>query len=190
MPTTGHTGPRRDTEDDPDATQEGSAALRMKIGGMSCSFCTNTIRRAYERVDGVHEVGVSLAHEEGLVKYDPGQVTEDQLKKVLTDVGYTLRDPNKVRSFEEEEAELRHSRNRLLVAAGFTTVSLLLMVFGMWLDWLTFALLPWVMLTLALETMFVTGWFIKKMAWQSLRRGILNQHNCWSSPPSPAWPEA
>jgi Cu+-exporting ATPase len=170
MPPTGKTGPGHDTEEE-------SAALRMKIGGMSCSFCTNTIRRAYERVDGVQEVGVSLAHEEGLVKYDPGQVTEDQLKKVLTDVGYTLRDPNKVRSFEEEEAELRHSRNRLLVAAAFTAASLLLMVFGMWLDWLTFDLLPWVMLTLALETMFVTGWFIKKMAWQSLRRGILNQHN-------------
>jgi len=29
---------------------------------------------------------------------------------------------------------------------------------------------------LALNTMFVTGWFIMKMAWASLRRGILNQH--------------
>lgn len=47
----------------------GEASLWMKTGGMSCSFCTNTIRRAYGRIEGVHEVGVSLAHEEGLVKY-------------------------------------------------------------------------------------------------------------------------
>jgi Cu+-exporting ATPase len=160
------------------AVDQGSqATLRMKIGGMSCSFCTNTIRRAYERVDGVHEVGVSLAHEEGLVKYDPAKVSEEQLRRVLTDVGYTLRDPDKVRSFEEEETELRHARNRLLVAATFTVISLLLMVFVMWLGWVTLPLLPWIMLALALETMFVTGWFIKRMAWQSLRRGILNQHN-------------
>lgn len=44
------------------------ASYRMKIGGMSCSFCTNTIRKAYSRMEGVHDVGVSLAHEEGLVK--------------------------------------------------------------------------------------------------------------------------
>ncbi|UGY91256.1 heavy metal translocating P-type ATPase [Streptomyces gobiensis] len=157
--------------------QGGEAALRMKIGGMSCSFCTNTIRRAYGRIDGVHEVGVSLAHEEGLVKYDPGRVSEDQLKKVLVDVGYTVRDPDKVRSFEEEETELRQVRNRLLVAATFTLVSLALMLFDMWLGWVSVPLLPWIMLTLALETMFVTGWFIKKMAFASLRRGILNQHN-------------
>ncbi|MGH2695236.1 MAG: heavy metal translocating P-type ATPase, partial [Actinomycetota bacterium] len=149
----------------------------MKIGGMSCSFCTNTIRRAYQRVEGVHEVGVSLAHEEGLVKYDPAKVNEDQLKKVLTDVGYTVRDPDKVRSFDEEEAELRRDRNRLIVAGSFTITSFVLMLFGMWLEWVTFPLMPWIILTLALETMFVTGWFIKKMAFQSLRRGILNQHN-------------
>lgn len=155
----------------------GQATFRTKIGGMSCSFCTNTIRRAYERVPGVHEVGVSLAHEEGLVKYDPEKVSEDQLKKVLTDVGYTVRDPEKVRSFEEEEAELRLTRNRLLVAASFTVVSFLLMLLGPWLEMFTFRLMSWVLLAIALETMFVTGWFIKKMAFQSLRRGILNQHN-------------
>jgi Cu+-exporting ATPase len=75
------------------------ASLRMKIGGMSCSFCTNTIRSAYERMDGVYEVGVSLAHEEGLVKYDPAKVSEDELKRTLSDIGYTYRDPQKVRSF-------------------------------------------------------------------------------------------
>ncbi|MFQ5827051.1 MAG: heavy metal translocating P-type ATPase, partial [Dehalococcoidia bacterium] len=34
----------------------------------------------------------------------------------------------------------------------------------------------WVMLALALGTMFGPGWYIKRMAWASLRRGILNQH--------------
>ncbi|MGH2555543.1 MAG: cation transporter, partial [Actinomycetota bacterium] len=163
-------------EREPEA-RAGQATFRTKIGGMSCSFCTNTIRRAYQRVPGVYEVGVSLAHEEGLVKYDPERVTEDQLKRVLTDVGYTVRDPEKVRSFEEEEAELRLTRNRLLVAAGFTLVSFLLMLLGPWLDVLTFPLMPWILLAIALETMFVTGWFIKKMAFASLRRGILIQHN-------------
>ncbi len=41
------------------------AAFRMKIGGLSCSFCTSTIDKAFSRIDGVYEVGVSLGHGEG-----------------------------------------------------------------------------------------------------------------------------
>jgi hypothetical protein len=32
------------------------------------------------------------------------------------------------------------------------------------------------MVALGVGAMFVTGWFVKKMAWAALRRGILNQH--------------
>ncbi len=157
--------------------QEGrQASLRMKIGGMSCSFCTNTIRTAYERMEGVHEVGVSLAHEEGLVKYDPNKVSEDTLKQTLQDIGFLYRDPDKVLSFEEEEAELWNARIRLLVAGSLTGISFLLMLFDMWLGLVTVPLMSPIMLTLALWAMFVTGWFIKKTAFASLRRGIFNQH--------------
>jgi heavy metal translocating P-type ATPase len=148
----------------------------MKIGGMSCSFCTSTIRKAYSRMDGVTDVGVSLAHEEGLVKYDPDKVTPDELRRTLEQVGYTYRNPEKVRSFEEEERELRVARNRLLVAGTFTLLSFVMMLLGPWLGVVDVPLMPWLALTLALEAMFVTAWFVKRMAWASLRRGILNQH--------------
>jgi len=38
--------------------REDRATLRMKIGGMSCSFCVSTIERAYKRIPGVEQVGV------------------------------------------------------------------------------------------------------------------------------------
>lgn len=167
------TNPRTETEASDTA---GQAAFRMKIGGMSCSFCTSTIDKAYARIDGVYDVGVSLAHEEGLVKYDPSKVTPDELRRTLEEMGYTYRDPEKVRSFDDDAAELRRERLRLIVAGSFTVVSLLLMLFGQWLDLVDIPLMPWLLLALALNTMFVTGWFIKRMAWASLRRGILNQH--------------
>ena len=154
----------------------GQAAFRMKIGGMSCSFCTSTIDKAYARIDGVYDVGVSLAHEEGLVKYDPSKVTPDELRRTLEEMGYTYRDPEKVRSFDDDAAELRRERFRLTVAGTFTVMSLLSMLFGTWLNLVVIPLMPWWLLALALNTMFVTGWFIMKMAWASLRRGILNQH--------------
>ena len=36
-------------------------SLQLKIGGMSCSFCSNAIERALSREKGVEEVHVSLA---------------------------------------------------------------------------------------------------------------------------------
>lgn len=37
--------------------------LHLKIGGMSCSFCVETIKKAYRKQKGVENVNVSLSHE-------------------------------------------------------------------------------------------------------------------------------
>ncbi|MFQ5803966.1 MAG: heavy metal translocating P-type ATPase, partial [Candidatus Methylomirabilales bacterium] len=148
--------------------------LNVKIGGMQCSFCVESIHKAYERMEGVQEVAVSLSHEEALVQYNPEAVTPAQLKDTLTSLGFTVRDPRKVQSFEEEQAEVRRHRNQLIRAAGFMAVSLGLMT-AMWLG-IQQPWLRWVVLGLALGMVFGVGRSILKMAWASLRRGILNQH--------------
>ncbi|MFQ5829184.1 MAG: heavy metal translocating P-type ATPase [Candidatus Methylomirabilia bacterium] len=48
--------------------------LQLKIGGMACSFCTETVKKGLGQIDGVTGVHVSLAHEETLVVYDPERV--------------------------------------------------------------------------------------------------------------------
>ncbi len=153
--------------------------LHLNIGGMACSFCTHTIQRALSRLDGVREVHVSLAHEEALIRYDPSRVSADRLRATLRELGYIVRDPRKVRAYEEQEEELRREYRRLLWAAGFTAVSALLMLL-MWTRVVPPAVLQPVMLVLmpvlALATVFGPGLYIVKMAYHSLRRGILNQH--------------
>ncbi len=160
------------------AGTDGVERLQFKIGGMSCSFCVSSITRAMERTEGVHRASVNLAHEEALIEYEPEKADPEMLKEIIRDLGYTVRDPDKVRTFEEEEAELNSSLRNLLFAASFTGVSLAAMI-PMWLGVLpevaqTFML--WLMPTLALSTVFGPGWHILGMAWASLRRGILNQH--------------
>jgi P-type Cu+ transporter len=148
--------------------------VQFKIGGMSCSFCVGTIRQALGRMDGVKDVHVSLAHEETLVEYDPVRVNPDALKDTLLAVGYTVRDPDKVRSFEEEEEEMRRERDRLFIAGALTWITFVLMLL-MWLG----RMFPYtisVSLVLVFLTVFGVGWPILKMAWGSLRRRIFNQH--------------
>jgi heavy metal translocating P-type ATPase len=148
--------------------------LQVRIGGMQCSFCVESIRKAYHRMEGVTEVSVSLSHEEALIRYDPQRVTATKLRDTLRGLGFTVRDPNKLRSFEEEAAELRHHKRQFYAAATVTLFAAVLML----ARWTGFGQ-PWfplVMLNLTLLMMFGIGWPIIKMAFSSLRRGIFNQH--------------
>jgi Cu+-exporting ATPase len=156
-------------------TGERREKLQLGIGGMSCSFCTSTIQKAYRRVPGVDDIAVSLSHQEGLITYDPERVTPTQLKDTLRDIGYSVRDTDKLVRFQEEEAELRKARNAFLVGAAFSTVIFVLMGV-MVATTVMWPLLPFVVAAIAFVTVFVVGWHILKQAWTSLRNRILNQH--------------
>ncbi len=153
---------------------EDTARFQVKIGGLHCSFCVGTLETAVRRRPGVESVNVSLAHEEALITYDPARIGPADLVETIRDIGYIVRDPARVRSFEEEEVELRTERRRFLLAAGATVMALGLMATG-WLG-RPLAIGPWVMLALALDVVLVIGWPIARMAAASLRRGIFNQH--------------
>ncbi len=102
----------------------GRARFRAKIGGLHCSLCTTTIEKAVGRQPGVEKVAVSLTHEQALVDYNPARVRPEQLLETLRDIGYTIRDPRKVRPYEEEEAELVREGWRLVAAIGFSLVTI------------------------------------------------------------------
>ncbi|WP_226480279.1 heavy metal translocating P-type ATPase [Natrinema amylolyticum] len=157
----------------------GTAQDQFAVGGMSCSFCAESIRKAYDRTDGVDDVDVSLAHEEVRVRYDDGAVSEVELKDTLRDLGYTIRDPDKRERFREQQNELESGKRRLALAGGASVVTAALMLWmivvrgrfesaSLAMDLAT--------LGLALGTMFGPGRYILEKATQSLRRGIFNQH--------------
>lgn len=157
----------------------GTTHDQFNVGGMSCSFCAESIKKAYSRTDGVEDVDVSLAHEEVLVEYDDELLSEVAVKDTLRDLGYTIRDPDKAKRYEQQQAELADGKRRLLLAGGASIVVAALM------GWMIVVMgrfessslaMDLVTLGLALGTMFGPGRYIKTKAFQSLRRGILNQH--------------
>jgi Cu+-exporting ATPase len=153
--------------------------VQYDVGGMSCSFCAESIRKAYERTDGVEGVNVSLAHEEVLLEYDEDRMDEVDLKDTLRELGYTIRDPDKTKRYEQQQAELATAKRRLILsgAAAILTAGLMLwMIFVMGQFESQSLVMDLVAFGLALGTMFGPGWYITKKAYYSLRRGILNQH--------------
>ncbi len=164
--------------------EDGSARLQVKLGNLHCSFCVSTIEKAVGHLEGVDAVSVSLAHEEGLVTYRPGEVGPQRIVDTLRAVGYSVRDPRKVGLFEEEQAELDAERDRFQVGLVLTVVTLGLMSYV----WVTghplsvtwagrlFAYGPWLILGMAVSMIFVVGRPILTMAIASARRRIFNQH--------------
>ncbi len=146
----------------------------IKIGGMQCSFCVQSIHKAYKQMEGVTDISVNLSHEEALVEYNSDKISVSRLNETMVSLGYTVRDPHKVRTFEEEQEELKHAQRELFKAAGVTFVAFIFML----LNWTgnSQAWFKWVMLSLTLGMIFVVGKPILKMAVASLRRRILNQH--------------
>ncbi len=152
------------------------ATLQLKIGGMSCSFCANSIEKALRREKGVNEVHVSLAHEEALIRFRAGETTPTVIKGTLRSLGFIIRDPSKVKALEEQEAAAR-TELRDLASAAVCAVILLLAMTAMWLrlwqmqDWHA-----WTAWGIGTYVFLWNGRRIIRMAWGAALRGITNQH--------------
>jgi P-type Cu+ transporter len=152
------------------------ATLQLKIGGMSCSFCANSIEKALLKDKGVAEVHVSLAHEEALVRYQTDQTNPAAITHTMRALGFLIRDPDKVKAFEEQKQAARDELFDLLTAASFA-ISMIIAMAAMWLSW--FQMQNWqVWLAWAIATFVFlrNGRRIIRMAWGAAFRGITNQH--------------
>jgi len=60
----------------------------IKIEGMHCHRCNETVQTSLMQYDGVHEVEVDFNSKQASVLYDQKQVTVKQLMEAVTDAGY------------------------------------------------------------------------------------------------------
>jgi Cu+-exporting ATPase len=156
---------------------ERTEQLQLTVGGMHCSLCTESISNGLGRMDGVEDAEVSLAHEEALVRYDPAQVAESEIWRILQDLGYEPRQPDPEERFEKEEEDLAAARRKAAIAGGLLVGVSALMAGNFFLpEFTTIPVYAYAIGALALGTFFGPARaIIFRNGWQSLRRGILNQ---------------
>ncbi|MDE2392037.1 MAG: cation transporter, partial [Rhodospirillales bacterium] len=109
-------------------SRPGWRKIRTRIGGLHCSLCTGTIEQALGRLPGVGKVAVSLTHEQALVEFDPAIADPGRILETLKAIGYTISDPTKLRSYEEEERDLLREARRFVAAVGLSLAALALIV--------------------------------------------------------------
>ncbi len=70
----------------------------LHVTGMTCGACIDSVTKALKAIDGVGDVGVSLAAGEVTVQFDERQTSLKQLKSALESAGYPVAATNAAHS--------------------------------------------------------------------------------------------
>lgn len=97
----------------------------LKIGGMTCASCAQTIENALKKAEGVIEANVNLATEKAVVTYDPQTIDLEKIKKTIESTGYQVlgREEGTAKydkAIEEEQRKFNKAKTRMKVAWAFT----------------------------------------------------------------------
>ena len=119
---TGFDDIKKAVEDGGYGIEDNTRRVTLGVEGMTCSACSAAVERALSRLAGVKSASANLTTNRATVEYDAGSVTLAQIRKAVTDAGYTPRMEEEARDEQEEKREkaLRNMRIRVIVAAVFS----------------------------------------------------------------------
>jgi len=97
----------------------------VKIGGMTCASCAQTIENALKKTEGIVEANVNLASEKAVVVYDVQEIDYEGIKSVIEGTGYEVlgREEGAAKyekEIEEEQRKFHEAKMRMSVAWAFT----------------------------------------------------------------------
>lgn len=69
---------------------ESAYEATLKVSGMHCSGCANTVENALMDLEGVHQVTVDLEENDVTVTYEDDKVTVEDLEEAIKSSGYTF----------------------------------------------------------------------------------------------------
>lgn len=67
--------------------------LTLKVGGMTCDGCANTVRNALLKVDGVYDATVDWETGATVVQFDGKKTDDAKLGDAIIKAGYTVEKP-------------------------------------------------------------------------------------------------
>ncbi len=151
------------------------ATTRLAIEGIVCASCVQRLERALGAVPGVLGATVNLSTGEALVRHPDGTVDAVALVRAVEEAGYHARvldEAGDDGGAATRAREVRHWRDRMLVAAALSLPLLGGMVAHLWVpgSGLTAVLgNGWLQLALATPVQFVAGWIFYRDSYFNLR---------------------
>lgn len=150
----------------------------LKLQGMSCAACANSIQSAIQQVPGVSLAQVNFAAEQAAVEYDDRITTLASIQKAVADAGYAAQPITELATGDEEmqEQRARRTQQRALMqkvmVSGAIGILLVLGTLPMMLGtdipgWPMFLHNPWLQLVLATPVLFWAGQSFFVGAWKA-----------------------
>jgi Cu+-exporting ATPase len=148
----------------------------IPIIGMTCASCVRRVEQGITSLSGVIATNVNLATEKATVEYDAGAISLTEIKKKITELGYSVaageKETSADRERERRENEMRRLNIDFLTAAILTTIVLIGSLpemyhgWGGWVPaWLTN---PLALFALTTPVQFFSGWRFYKGAYAAL----------------------
>ncbi|WP_404466645.1 heavy metal translocating P-type ATPase [Planococcus rifietoensis] len=104
------------------------------IEGMTCASCVQSVEKATRKLEGVAESNVNMATEKMVIRFDPQQITVNDIKAAVADAGYTAVEDVDGESTADKDREKKqqhiHSMWRRFWMSGALTIPLLLISMG------------------------------------------------------------
>jgi Cu+-exporting ATPase len=165
----------------PKLTVKGTERVEFGMigSGMTCPSCAMNIENALNAMPGIDDVRVNFGAQRIAVRYDPSQVTPEDMDRAIANAGYSVEVRGEAGALDtqdkeaaERASERRDITRRLVVGAVLTFPVLFAMMAHEFFhpEWLpSFLMNHWVQLALIAPVMFYAGWPIHRTGWLTLR---------------------
>lgn len=71
----------------------GNPELKIKVNGLVCDFCAQSIEKVFRKQEAVNDIKVDLDNGEITVDLKDGQsLADEKVTQLITDAGYTVTD--------------------------------------------------------------------------------------------------
>jgi Cu+-exporting ATPase len=94
--------------------------LILKIGGMHCASCAANIEKALVKTTGVNSASVSFPLEQAKISYDSQLISIPDIKKIITDTGYTAEEKKDSQDTDREQRardeEIKRQKINFIIA--------------------------------------------------------------------------
>ncbi len=159
----------------------------LKLKGMSCASCANSIETAIQQVPGVSSAQVNFAAEQASVEYDERNTNLEKIQTAVADAGYEASEKQdlSIGEADDQEQEERKSQQKALltktIVSGVVGIILILGTLPMMLGfdipgWPMFLHNPWLQLVLATPVLFWCGQSFYVGAWKAFTHRAANMN--------------
>ena len=148
---------------------------------MTCAACSARVEKALNKAEGVQNANVNLALNKGTIEYNEGELSEDDLIKIVEKAGYKAFKEREDISDDEKSDREKQAREkevktlkRLFIVSTILSIPLFSAMFFHMAGIHTILSNGYFQLLLATPVQFIVGYRFYKGAYHSLRGGGAN----------------